>query len=48
MDRCTNSNILYQSCPDKVALPKGAVRTVRERQWLLVSYSQGAWLGWYG
>jgi len=44
MDTCITSNCFVRSCPDKVALPKGKVLTVRKGQRLLVSNGWGAWL----
>jgi hypothetical protein len=44
MDTCITSNCFVRCCPDKVALPKGKVLTVRKGQRLLVSNGWGAWL----
>jgi hypothetical protein len=44
MDTCITSNCFVRSCPDKVALPRGGVPTVRKGQEPLVSNGWGAWL----
>ena len=44
MDTCITSNCFVRCCPDKVALPKGKVLTVRKGQRPLVSNGWGAWL----
>lgn len=44
MGTCIMSNCFVRSCPDKVALPKGEVQTVRRGQRQLVSNGRGAWL----
>ena len=40
--RCITNNGLVLSCSDNEALPKGEVRTARERQLPLVSSGRGA------
>jgi len=44
VDTCITSNCFVRRCPDKVALPKGIVLTVRKGQRPLVSNGWGAWL----